>query len=121
MAFTGNAALGFKDTWRSSLTSAGSRAQIDGSYLGSFRKWRRNILCHVAHELTFVVDLESLVEPALEANRGHRFTAQESPTNRARIGPRQNFQIIRQRFQLLHHFKQRSSSLFRAGGQLGSS
>src|SRR6266478_6120905 len=80
---------------RRSLTSASRSAQIGGSYLGGFRRWRWYVLRHVAHELVFVLDLEGLVEPALEANRGHRLTAQGSPTNRARIGSRQNFQIVR--------------------------
>src|SRR5437667_8630221 len=80
---------------RSSLISPCSCAQICASYLGGFRRWRRYVLSHVAHELVFVVNLEGLVEPALKANRGHRLTAQGSPTNRARIGSRQNFQIVR--------------------------
>src|SRR5438132_11065617 len=81
---------------KSSLTSQCRCAQIGGSYLGGFRGWRWNVLRHVAHELVSVVDLEGFVEPALEANRGHRLTAQGSPANRARIGSRQNFQIVRQ-------------------------
>src|SRR5438094_244121 len=81
---------------RSSLTSPCSCAQIGASYLGGFRRWRLYVLSHVAHELVFVVNLERLVELALEANRGHRLTAQGSPTNRARIGSRQDFQIVRQ-------------------------
>src|SRR5205809_511043 len=64
---------------RSSLTSPCSCAQIGASYLGGFRRWRWYVLRHVAHELVFVVNLEGLVESALEANRGHRLTAQGSP------------------------------------------
>src|SRR5437660_9923847 len=80
---------------RISLSSVCGCAQIGGSYLGGFRRWRRYVLRHVAHELVFVVDLEGFVEPALEANRRHRLTAQGSPTNRARIGSRYNFPIVR--------------------------
>src|SRR5579863_3490669 len=85
-----------------------AKTEVNGSNLFCSCGSRWSFLEHESHEGFLVADSESPVVPFLKTNRGHRFPAQRTATDRTGECAGQHFDVVGKGLQLLYGLKQHS-------------